>query len=284
MQALPFRFKPHVGESGHSFFLRLGYGYGLPLRHLMKSEGELKVPTNLLRPVRRKAALAGIELALLESSFSEEQLSAMYFSKRIKGFSKSEGTSAFFLDSRRSPRTRYCPRCLEAGTAFFKKDWLLLTSPICRVHNVMLRDKCHACGSEIRLSKIEGERSHSHLTALTLNYEEFLRYCPNCYIDISLSNAWRLDASLATFISTVSDEIASHPDGPNAYTSVRRFLGHCFSSSSVKNQLEGFMTKSCPRLTYIDQFSAEYVVASYKMILNLSSKLNQDGKKVAIGS
>ena len=81
MQALPFRFKPHAGESAHSFFLRASFGYGLPLSHLIKTEGELKVLTDLLRPVRRKAELAGIELAMLESGLSEKQLSAMYFGR-----------------------------------------------------------------------------------------------------------------------------------------------------------------------------------------------------------
>ena len=233
----------------------------------------MKVLTDLLRPVRRKAELTKIELAMLESGLSEEQLGAMYLSRRIKGFSKSEGTNAFFLDSRRSPKTRYCPRCLEADTAFFRKDWLLLTSPVCKKHNVMLRDKCHACGSEIRLGEIEGEQSHDYLTALTVSHTEFLRYCPGCRADLSLGNARRLDASLATFITTVSDEIASHPSDPSAYTSVRRSLGHCFSSNSVKSQLKDFMTKSYPYLTCTDQFSAEYVVASYMMVITRSQSI-----------
>ena len=230
----------------------------------------MKVPTDLLRPVRRKAEPTEIELAMLESGLSEEQLGAMYLSRRIKGFSKSEGTNAFFLDSRRSPRNRYCPRCLEAGTAFFRKDWLLLTSPVCKIHNVMLRDKCHACGSEIRFSELEGEQSHDDLTALTVSHTEFLRYCPGCRVDLSLGNARRLDASLATFITTVSDEIASCHNAPDSHTSVRRSLGHCFSSGIVKSRLKDFMTKSCPHLMCTDQFSAEYVVASYMMVMTRS--------------
>ena len=62
----------------------VSFGYGLPLHRLIKAENESRVPTDLLRPVRRRAELAEIERAMLAYGLSRGQLGAMYFGRRIK--------------------------------------------------------------------------------------------------------------------------------------------------------------------------------------------------------
>ena len=197
---------------------------------------------------------------------SYREFSGLYFGPRIKGFAKDEGVRAFFLDAKRKPRTRYCPQCLGEQPAYYRKDWLLLTSPACFKHGVILRDRCHCCKREIRLQDFENELAHERYMNVTVNHAEALKHCPTCLVDLSLGEVRKVDQPLLQFIARVSSEISSKPGGSEQYSRERLNLGACFSSPFAKKQLRVFVERFYDSVTYYNQLEAEYMARCYHMI------------------
>lgn len=79
-----------------------------------------------------------------------------------------------------APILRYCPYCMaEDKVPYYRLEWRLASSVLCRRHGVLLKDRCPHCGSRIirnvrqRLVLPETERSR------------FLRTCRACGASLS---------------------------------------------------------------------------------------------------